>query len=77
MANKRNLRRSFLLKGLLTFTGSTLLFSKKVKANPEESETIKLIGKDGKMYEVDRRHIQKDRSEKATNSKLKNWLNLK
>ena len=76
MANNSKSRRSFLLKGILTATGAIVLINKFKKSNNTDSDTIKVMGKNGQVYEVDKKHVNKKLAEKASNTKLKSWLKL-
>lgn len=51
--------------------GSGRMFGKR------KSETIRLIDRDGKVHEVERRHLNKMCSGKVSNSRLNSWLRIK
>ncbi len=77
MKNQKFKRRGIL--GKLLLFGSAFAIGLKtnsvLKAN--EVETIRLIGKDGKVHEVERKNLNKMCSGKVSNKRLLSWLNKK
>jgi hypothetical protein len=69
-------RRSF-LKEMFTLGASLGLLGiagKKAKAEPA-GEKIKLLTPDGKLVEIDRAHIEKESTERASKTDVLNWMN--
>jgi len=64
--------------GSILIMGSGLLFAIKAKIRPAgdgKPETIRLIGKDGRVVEVDRKNLPKMCAGKVSNNRLFSWLN--
>ena len=76
MQNHKSRRQVF---GNILVIGSALaLFSKaKARWGTKKSETIKLISKDGKVVEIDRKHIPTMCGGKVSNKRLSKWLGEK
>ena len=74
----QDLKRRGVLGNLLLF-GSALVIGLKAKSvfKEKESQTVRLIGRDGKVHEVDRKHLNKMCAGKVSNKRLISWLNKK
>jgi len=74
----QNLKRRGILGKLILF-GSALVIGLKAKSTfkDNEPEMQRLIGKDGKVYLIEKKNLNKLCSGKVSNKRLISWLNEK
>ncbi len=75
MKNNPKSRRAFLFKGLTDKAELVSEIQTLLHGEEEETEKVKMLTKDGKLVEVDRRIIEKTTSKsKATNEEIRTWI---
>lgn len=72
MINNQKTRRSFLAKSLITAASASIVVSK--LNGKEEEGSMRVISAEGEVYELDKKYVDKMCAGKASNEKLKNWL---
>lgn len=74
--DKISSRKKFLVWGAAVFTSLTgfKIFTGSKKASPVKSATVKMLGQDGKLVEVDVDKIYCGKRKKITDEQLKKWV---
>jgi hypothetical protein len=73
---KTSSRKKFLLWGATLFSAITV-FKFIPKKEPEKNPTVKMLGQDGKLVEVDIEKLIHGRVNKINDEQLKNWVTKK
>ena len=73
-SQKTSTRKQFLLWGASVLSSLTLLkFTRGSKE--KKAGTVKMLGQDGKLVEVDMEKLSGSKRTKITDEQLKNWVN--